>query len=120
MLAKVCLPFLEKIIAKIMQIIRREYVDMWELLPEFWSNPWGSEGAPRLERMKANSQQITVWAQYFALYVYVMAKEYPECVSELMAYMCTINCASQEYENSAWVAYDSAYRQQAVASKRIS
>ena len=70
------------------------------------------EGTPRLQRMKVKSQQITVWAQCFALYVSVMAKEYPECVSELMAYMCTIIHTSQEYENSAWVAYDSAYRQQ--------
>ena len=89
---------------------------MWELLPEFWSNPTDGEGAPRLERMKTKSQQITVWAQCFALYVSVMAKEYPEYISELMAYMCTIIRASQEYENSAWVAYDSAYHQQAAAT----
>ena len=49
---------------------------------------------PILEQMKAKSQQITVWAQCFALYVSVMAKEYLECVSELMAYMCTIIRAS--------------------------
>ena len=76
------------------------------------------EGTPRLEWMKAKSQQIIVLAQCFALYVSVMAKEYPECVSELMAYMCTIICcASQEYENSAWVAYHSAYHQQAATTE---
>ena len=108
-------PIPGKIVAKIIQW-EYAYVDMWELLPEFWSNPTGVEGAPRLEQMKAKSQQITMWTQCFALYVSVIAKEYPECVSELMAYMCTIIRASQEYENSAWVAYDSAYRQQAAAT----
>ena len=81
------------------KIVCWEYVDMWELLPEFWSNPTGSEGASRLERLKARSQQTTVWAQCFALYVSVMAITYPEFVSKLMAYMCTIIRASQEYEN---------------------
>ena len=90
---------------------------MWELLPVFWSNPGGGEGASRLERLKAKSQQITVWSQCFALYVSVMAKTYPKCVSELMANMCTIIHASQEYEDSAWVAYDTAYGQQAAATQ---
>ena len=26
------------------KIVRWEYVDMWELLPEYWSNPTGIEG----------------------------------------------------------------------------
>ena len=89
---------------------------MWELLPEFWNNPASSEGTPRLERMKARSQQITVWAQCFALYVSVLAQAHPEYISELMAYMCTIIRASQEYEDPAWFAYDIAYRQQVAAT----
>ena len=46
-----------------------------------------------------------------------MATTYPEFVSELTAYMCAIIRASQEYEDSAWVAYDTAFRQQAAATK---
>ena len=44
---------------------------------------------------------MSVWAQCFALYVSVMAKTYSKCVSELMAYMCTIIHARQEYDDSA-------------------
>ena len=91
---------------------------MWELLPEYWSNPTNTEGGPKLERMKAKSQQITVWAQCFALYVSVLAQSYPEYVSDLMAYMCMIIRASQEHEEPAWVAYDTAYRQQAAATQK--
>ena len=85
---------------------------MHELLPEFWQ-----EGGKPTDKAKAKRRalDLTVWLQCFAVYVGVLAPKFPSEVPELMAYMIAIVRASQEYEGSAWAAYDAAYRRQAAA-----
>jgi len=100
------------------KIRHHEFVEMHELLPEFWSgNDQKDEPGKSGARAKAKKRalDLTVWLQCFALYVGVLAPEYPHEVPELMAYMIAIIRASQEYEGPAWAAYDAAYRRQAAA-----
>ena len=95
-----------------------EFVEMYELLPEFWTQK-GEEASPKNSsraKAKKRTQDISVWLQCFALYVSVMASRSPEHVPELMAYMVSILRASQEYDGSAWTSYDAAYRRQAAAT----
>ena len=67
-------------------------------------------------RAKKRLLNLHQWLQCFALYVGVMAPHYPARVPELMAYMVGIIRAHQEFEGTAWPAYDDAYRRLAAAS----
>ena len=63
------------------KIGRWEFIEMYELLPEFWTQK-GEETAGKLStssRAKARRrvQGINVWLQCFALYVSVMANKSP-------------------------------------------
>ena len=111
---------LPPILAKLTERIRRgEFIDLFDLLPEFWPDQNAEEGtAKRANRLSAKKrvQDINVWLQCYAIYVGVMATKSPEVVPELMAYMISILRASQEYEGLAWATYDAAYRQQAAAT----
>ena len=101
------------------RICRWEYIDMSDLLPEFWPDQKAEEGtAKRANRSTAKKrvQDINVWLQCYAMYVGVMATKFPDMVPELMAYMISILRASQEYEGLAWATYDAAYRRQAAAT----
>ena len=103
-------PVPAKLVAK---ICRHEFVEMHELLPEFWQDQKG-EGKTTT-KAKKRALELTVWLQCFALYVGVLAPRFPLEVPELMAYMIAIIRAAQEYEGPAWAAYDAAYRRQAAA-----
>lgn len=102
------------------RIERGDFVEMCELIPEFWMVHTGEDETPaqRVARSKGRrqSQNIYVWLQCYAMYVAVLAGRYPERVPELMAYMIHIIKASQEYEGLAWFMYDEAYRRQAAAT----
>ena len=96
------------------QITRWEFVDMAEIVPVLWPLPKVSEG--RGNRPKQQVQDINIWLQCFATFMTVMASKFPEHTPQLLAYMVTILKASQEYEGTAWAAYDVAYRQQAAST----
>ena len=100
------------------KVCRWEFVEMYELLPEFWVQKEEETNAKAASRAKAKRriQDINVWLQCFSLYVSVLAIQSPQYVPELMAYMVSILRASQEYEGSAWTTYDAAYRRQAAAT----
>ena len=100
------------------KVCRWEFVEMYELLPEFWVQKEEETNAKAASRAKAKRriQDINVWLQCFGLYVSVLATQSPQYVPELMAYMVSILRASQEYEGSAWTTYDAAYRRQAAAT----
>lgn len=76
----------------------------------------GSRFQGQRPKAKKRLDDLDVWLQCFALYVAVLAPTKPALVPNLMAYMISIIRASQEYEASAWVAYDDAYRRQAAAA----
>ena len=100
------------------KITKGEYMDMCDLLPEFWVTPHSEEevASQRSARSRGRkrTQEIHVWLQCFALYAAVAAVK---CLAEMMAYMIQIIWASQEYEGLAWFAYDEAYRRQAAVTQ---
>ena len=103
------------------RILNGEFVDMVDLLPEAWSVRKGDESAGKKgAKTKKKSEDIHIWLQCYAVYVGVMATKHPERVPELMSYMINIIRASQEFENSAWIAYDAAYRRQAASTGHTS
>ena len=114
-------PFPAKLAAKIR---RGEFVEMGELLPEFWSAPPPPPPPPRDEDSDSkrdnkvrHSRKVTdifTWLQCFCSFVGVRAQPNPELVPELMAYMTTIVRVSQDYPGLAWVQYDAAFRRQAA------
>ena len=94
------------------------FVEMHELLPELLTNHNAEEGRER-SRARAGRKRtldINAWLQCFGVFVSVVAKESPEAVPELMAYMGTMIRASQEYEGAAWATYDVGFRRQAAAT----
>ncbi len=107
-------------IAKLVNKIRRwEFIEMGELLPEFWVGPKEAEGDVGKEKRGRQSRKVTdvfTWLQCFGTYVAVLATHEPTVVPELMAYMGLIIRVSQDYEGLGWVRYDSAFRRQAALS----
>ena len=106
---------------KLMERIERgDFMEMCELIPEFWMAHKGIEEGPtqRVARSKGRkqSQNIYVWLQSYVVYVAVIAGKHPARISELMAYMILIIKASQEYEGLASFMYDEAFRRQAAAT----
>ena len=104
------LPIPEKLTER---ICRCEYIDMSDLLPEFWLDQKAEEGtAKRANRSTAKKrvQDINVLLQCYAVHIGVMATKFPNMVSELMVYMINILRESQEYQGLAWATYDAAYR----------
>lgn len=102
------------------KITKWEFIEMHEMLPEFWAQKTDEAGGKASTSSKARArkrvQDINVWLQCFALYVSVMSAKDPGYIPELMAYMVSILRASQEYEGTAWTTYDTAYRRQAAAT----
>ena len=104
--------------AKLAAKIRRgDFVNMGELLPEFWTPPREDDPQAKAEAKSRRAravQDIYTWLQCFGTYVSVLAPLHPDRVPELMAYQSTIVRASQDYAGLAWVRYDSAFRRQAA------
>ena len=100
------------------RICRGEFVDMAEMLPEFWPVTGTEEGdhkksAPQKLRQVTDFQ---TWLQCFAIYCSIRGSHDPGSVPELMAYIITISRVSQDFTGLSWVRYDSAFRCQAAIS----
>lgn len=98
------------------KILRWEFVDMSEMLPEYWSSAKADEedqkrAPPRRTRQVTD---IFTWIQCFASYVSVLAGRFADCVPEMMAYLVTITRVSQDFAGLAWVRYDASFRCQAA------
>ena len=88
------------------------FVDMVELLPERLDTA-NSEDA-KLKRKK-RSLSILEWLQCYAVYVTVVARKQPECLTDLMGYQSLIIEANMKYKNDCWIGYDRRFRQQAAS-----
>lgn len=101
------------------RIIKWEFIEMGELLPEFWSPSAGKDSATQppartgTHRRKRAVTDVATWVQCFATYTSVMSGPHPGSVPELLAYLIFILRASQDFGGVAWVTYDSAFRRQA-------
>ena len=92
-----------------------EFVEMGELLPEFWARQKDNEeGRDRGARQSRKVTEVLTWVQCYSSFVAVLAPSEPQAVPELMAYQNLIVRASQDYEGLGWVRYDSAFRRQAA------
>ena len=101
------------------KIQRWEFVEMGELLPEFWAGLKEPEGGPAKERWARQGRKVTkviTWVQCFLTYMAVLAPADPMMVPELMAYMGMVVRMAQDYEGLGWVRYHFAFRRQAVLS----
>ena len=96
------------------RIVEKEFVDIWELLPESWQLE--SEGtcchSKRLRRSLVTD--IGLWTQCYATMAAILSSAYPEKAPHLFAYLRTVIKASRTFEGSAWASYDVAYRLQAA------
>ena len=109
-------PVPEKLAAKIR---KREFVEMGELLPEFWS-PRTDESDSGRDAKQRRSRKVTnifTWLQCYAAYVSVRAPPAPHLIPELMAYMATIVRVSKDFAGLAWVRYDAAFHRQAALTR---
>ena len=87
------------------KIRRGEFIDIGELLPEFWTLK-GEDGEAGRDTKLRRTRKVTdifTWLQYFVVYVSVRATQAPHLIPEFMAYMATIVRVSQDYSGLAWV-----------------
>ena len=95
------------------KIRRGEFMDMGELLTEFWSTPNEDDG--QLEAKQRRSRKVTdifTWIQYFSTYVSMLAPHQPWRVPELMAYLANIVQVSQGWLGCNMMWHTSNRRQQ--------
>lgn len=99
----------------IKRIVAREYVDIWELLPETW-HVESAEGACCHSKRPRRSliTDINVWTECYATLAAILSTAYPDKAPQFFAYLRTITKASRTFESSAWATYDMAYRRQAA------
>lgn len=98
------------------KILRWEYIEIAEILPEFWSGPKSDEEDPKrpLHRRPRQVTDIFTWINCYASYVSVLSGCFEESVPELMAYMVTITRVSQDFSGLAWVTFNVSFRRQAA------
>ena len=109
--------------SKLADRIRRwEFVDMSELLPEFWdhSPPKSADSQSSSQQLPARRTRrvtdIATWTQCFASYVGVLSGISPEAVPELITYLVHMVRVSQDFGGMVWVNYDMAFRRQAATT----
>ncbi len=109
------LPIPPKLAAK---ILKWEFVEMAEMLPEYWPGAKPDEDIAKRAPARRPCQvtDIFTWIQCYASYISVLAGRFTESVPELMAYMylVTITRVSQDFTGLAWVRYDASFRRQAA------
>lgn len=98
------------------KILRWDFVEMGELLPEFWLSTSSEQASTTLNRRSRKVTDISTWTMCYATFVGVLGPKNPTVIPELMEYLRTITHASQDFEGLAWERYDAAYRRQAAAS----
>ena len=111
------LPVPDKLVKKILKF---EFIEMYELLPETWlrDEEESGKGLVGLHRRKsAPVTNILQWVQCFAAMVGVLTRAYPQMVPDLMAYQATIVRCYRDFEDLYWVQYDRMYRRQVAITK---
>lgn len=98
------------------KILRWEYIEMAEMLPEFWSGAKLEEEDSKRFTLRHPRQvtDIFTWLHRYTSYVRVLVSRYHGVVPELMAYLVTITRVSQDFSGLGWVRYDAAFRRQAA------
>ena len=89
---------------------------MNEMIQESWI-PEAQDVMLALRRpsRRAPITDILAWTECFALMAAVIAGKFPDKAPQLFAYLRRIVHAAQNFQGSAWVAYDRLYRRRALA-----
>ena len=112
------LPVPDKLAQK---IVRLEYVEMRELMPETWLKE-DEEARNTLSWPKRRAAPVTdilQWLTCYAAMVGVLSKAYPSMVPEFMSYQATIIKCARDFDGLAWAQYDRAYRRQIAQTKEL-
>ena len=98
----------------IRRILAKEYVDIWELLPDSWQVE--SEGTCCHAKHPRRSliTDINLWTECFATMAAILSSAFLAKAPQLFAYLRTITKASRTFEGPAWASYDMAFRRQAA------
>lgn len=101
------------------RILNREYVDMFEILPESWriEADTASQAGQGKRPRRGPITNIDVWCECYSVLAAVLSAAYPVKAPHFFAYMRTIVRASRNFEGTAWVSYDVSFRR-AAANKR--
>jgi len=102
----VSLPGFSSVLPKLIKkILAKEYVHIWELLPETWQVEAEAPCCHTKRPCRSLITDINVWTECYAM----MGK-----APHFFAYLCTITKASRTFESSAWASYDMVYCRQAA------
>ena len=96
------------------RIMAKEFVDMWELLPETWRLEAEGSCCQARRPRRALVTDINIWTECYATMAAILSSVYPEKAPHFFAYLRTITKASRTFQSSAWASYDTAYRRQAA------
>ena len=113
------LPMPEKLTQK---IIRLEFVEMRDLMPETWLMEEEDSRKNMLSFPRKRAAPVTdilQWLQCFAAMVGVLSRAYPTMVPEFMSYQATIIKCARDFHGPAWAQYDRAYRRQVAQTKDL-
>ena len=111
------LPLPQRLVDK---ISRLEFVEMSELLPEYWLVEDASEARcyhANTRRRRTPVTDILTWTQCFASLASMLSSNRPEQTSDLLAYLSTIVRCHKEFSGLGWVQYDAAFRRQAAITQ---
>ena len=98
----------------IKKILAKEYVDIWELLPETWQVETEGSCCHAKRPRRSLVTDINVWTECFATMAAILTAAFPAKAPHFFAYLRTITKASRTFESSAWASYDMAFRRQAA------
>ena len=99
----------------VQKILKGEFVDMYELLPETWRAEEPRDSCCRSSRPKRGLvTDISLWTECYASLVAVLTTMHPDKAPHFMGYLRTIVRASRNFEGTAWASYDAAYHRQAA------
>ena len=119
MLAATATPGVPQLPHKLVQrILKGEYVEMREMLPDAWHTEDPSSSCCRSSHPKRGGliTDILLWVEGYALLVAVLSTKHPSKTTQFMAYLRTIEHASRNFEGAALASYDAAYRRQLLQS----
>ena len=96
------------------RILAKEYIDIWELLPETWQleseNPCCHSKRPRCSLVT----DISLWTECYATMAVILAADFPLKAPHFFTYLWIITKVSRNFEGAAWASYDVAFRRQAA------
>jgi len=96
------------------RLLEKQYVEMWEMLPETWQLEAESTCCRTKCPKRSLVTDISVWTECFATMAAVLSSAYPDKAPHFFAYLRTITKASRTFDTTAWASYDSAFRRQAA------